>query len=336
MPPEAIGKTDVSEIEGVLRVTAPNAGPMTHRGTNSYIIGTSRECVIVDPGPAGRAHLAALKTHVGERRVEAILLTHWHPDHSALAAQAASMFDAPIFAGTGEGAAAAQALIRRGDRPAKDGKDVGRSTPASSESSTRPGDFLTTDEPRVLASDIADRPAYDVARRLSGGETLFLAGRGIEVVATPGHTADHLSFALGDSGLLLTGDHVMGWSTTVVIPPDGSMAAYRASLDRLLSRDDRMFLPGHGDAVVKPKTLLRAVIAHRGQREWMIRDILAERPAMIEDLVAQLYAGLDPTLKPAAAHSIRAHLVELFERGEIDGDDPVTRDGPFRLRAIRG
>ena len=123
----------------------------------------------------------------------------------------------------------------------------------------------------------------------------------------------------------------MGWSTSVVIPPDGSMAAYRASLDKLLRRNDRLILPGHGDAVLKPKTLLRAMIAHRGQREAMIRDSLAKGPASVDDLVAQLYASLDPGLKPAAAHSIRAHLVELSERGDLEGDDPVTSEGPFRL-----
>lgn len=331
MPPEAIGEADGLGIEGVLRVTAPNAGPMTYRGTNSYIVGTSRECIVFDPGPDDPAHLAALQEHVGERQVAAILLTHWHPDHTALAAKAARRFDAPIFAGAKRGAAAAgfgtSATAKDEAGEASRGLRSMASSPALS---IAPADTLQ-DEPNDSRLGGTDHSAYDVARLLSDGETLSLAGHLIEVVGTPGHTADHLSFALPDAGLLLTGDHVMGWSTSVVIPPDGSMAAYRASLDKLLRRNDRLFLPGHGDAVLKPKTLLRAMIAHRGQREAMIRDSLAKGPASVDDLVAQLYASLDPGLKPAAAHSIRAHLVELSERGDLEGDDPVTSEGPFRL-----
>jgi glyoxylase-like metal-dependent hydrolase (beta-lactamase superfamily II) len=135
-------------------------------------------------------------------------------------------------------------------------------------------------------------------------------------VATPGHTSNHLCFAFGDA--LLTGDHVMAWSTTVVVPPDGDMAAYMQSLNLLRERGDRIFYPAHGPAVTKPAQLVRGMIGHRMQRERQILRLLGEKPRDVPDIVANAYPGLDQRLVPAAGGSVLAHLVDLQRRGVVD------------------
>lgn len=144
----------------------------------------------------------------------------------------------------------------------------------------------------------------------------FDGGKALVAVATPGHTSNHLCFAYGDA--LLTGDHVMGWSTTVVVPPDGDMSDYMRSLDVLRRRGDRIFYPAHGPAVTKPARLVRGMIGHRMQRERQILRLLGERPRDIRDIVATAYPGLDQRLVPAAGGSVLAHLVDLQRRGFVD------------------
>jgi glyoxylase-like metal-dependent hydrolase (beta-lactamase superfamily II) len=136
-------------------------------------------------------------------------------------------------------------------------------------------------------------------------------------VATPGHTSNHLCFALEGTGVLFTGDHVMGWSTTVVIPPDGDMAAYMASLDKLRQRDDRIYYPAHGPAVTKPAQLVRGLIGHRMQREKQILRLVGEAPREIPEIVAKAYPTLDPRLTGAAGASVHAHLLDLEARGLV-------------------
>ena len=136
-------------------------------------------------------------------------------------------------------------------------------------------------------------------------------------MATPGHTSNHLCFALEESGALFTGDHVMGWSTTVVAPPDGDMAAYMASLDKLQARGDRVYYPAHGPAVHNPRQLVRGMIGHRRQRERQILKLLAHRPQAIAELVPQMYKGVDQRLWPAAGQSVKAHLLDLERRRAV-------------------
>jgi glyoxylase-like metal-dependent hydrolase (beta-lactamase superfamily II) len=158
---------------------------------------------------------------------------------------------------------------------------------------------------------------YAPDRILADGETVDGDGWCLEAVATPGHTSNHLCFAPAGSGVLFTGDHVMGWSTTVVSPPDGDMTAYMASLDRLLARDDRIYLPAHGPAVEKPHAHVRALIGHRRMRERQILGQLETGEGRIPAMVEVMYREIDPRLHPAAGRSVLAHLVDLERRGLV-------------------
>lgn len=171
---------------------------------------------------------------------------------------------------------------------------------------------LETVGPRADAAFDGD---YAPDRILADGEAIALDGGELIAVATPGHTSNHLCLAYGDA--LFTGDHVMGWSTTVVVPPDGDMAAYMASLEKLRRRDDRIFYPAHGPPVTNPRQYLRGLIGHRLQREKQILRLVGERPREIPDIVAAAYPGLDPRLTTAAGGSVHAHLLDLERRGLV-------------------
>ena len=171
---------------------------------------------------------------------------------------------------------------------------------------------LETVGPRA---DAAFDGAYAPARVLGDGEAIEVDGRPLTAVATPGHTSNHLCFSYGDA--LFTGDHVMGWSTTVVVPPDGDMAAYMASLDKLRSRDERIYYPAHGPAVTNPAQYVRHLMGHRMQRERQILKLVAKTPRAIPDIVANAYPGLDPRLVNAAGGSVYAHLLDLQRRGLV-------------------
>ena len=167
--------------------------------------------------------------------------------------------------------------------------------------------------PRADASFDGD---YRPDRVLGDGEAIMIDGEPLTAVATPGHTSNHLCFAYRD--VLFTGDHVMGWSTSVVVPPDGDMGDYMASLDKLRGRDDRIYFPAHGPAVLKPQQLVREMLGHRMQRERQILKRLAEGDRTVEQIVAAAYPGLDPRLVPAAGGSVAAHLLDLERRGMVE------------------
>jgi glyoxylase-like metal-dependent hydrolase (beta-lactamase superfamily II) len=164
---------------------------------------------------------------------------------------------------------------------------------------------------------------YAPDRIMAEGDTVSGPGWTLEAVATPGHTSNHLCYALPQANALFTGDHVMGWSTSVVVPPDGDMRAYLASLDKLLVRDDAIYFPAHGDPVTSPQRLVRGMIGHRKQREGQILRLLGERGQTVPEMVAQMYVGLDPRLTSAAGASVLAHLLDLDARGEVRADDDV-------------
>ena len=176
---------------------------------------------------------------------------------------------------------------------------------------------LETVGPRADAAFDGD---YAPSRVVEDGEAIEVDGQAITAVATPGHTSNHLCYSYGDA--LFTGDHVMGWSTTVVVPPDGDMAAYMASLDKLRQRNDRIYYPAHGPAVTNPGQYVRHLMGHRMQREKQILKLVGERPRDIPDIVANAYPGLDPRLVTAAGGSVYAHLLDLQRRGlvEQEGD----------------
>jgi glyoxylase-like metal-dependent hydrolase (beta-lactamase superfamily II) len=182
---------------------------------------------------------------------------------------------------------------------------------------------LTDDGPRADASFDAD---YRPDRVLVEGDRVSGAGWTLEAIATPGHTRNHLAFALPEVKALFSGDHVMGWSTSVVSPPDGDMTDYMASLEKLMGRDDRVFYPGHGLEIERPQRFVRGLLGHRRQREGQILRLLEEAPRTIPAMVEKMYAGIDPRLFPAAGRSVLAHLIDLQRRDKVDG----TEEGEWR------
>lgn len=278
--------TAVTMAPGVRRITAPNPGPFTFSGTNSYILGSGRVAV-VDPGPADASHLNALLAATADETVTHILVTHAHRDHSAGVAALAAATGARTYGFDRDSCVAVAA-------------------------------------PGAAPDFIADKGLPDGA--LVGGD-----GWEAEVIATPGHASDHLAFALRDSGLIFSGDHVMAWSTTVVAPPDGSMAAYMSSLDRLLARDEDTYLPGHGGPLNRAHDHVRALRAHRLEREAAIVACLAAGADTIPAIVAVVYPGLDPRLTAGASLSVLAHLEDLVARGRVVCDGPPGIAAGFRL-----
>ena len=279
----------VAVAPGILRVTANNPSPMTFKGTNSYVVGTAGRCFVVDPGPSDEGHFKALVDAVGERTVDAVLLTHTHSDHCALAMRLARHVSAPLLGAAGRRTSDGEAAINPLD-----------AAPA--------GDIV-----------------YD--RHLEDGETLSIGGGSVEVVATPGHASDHVAFALAEPNVLLSGDHVMAWSTPVVAPPDGDMGDYMASLEKLLSRPETQYLPGHGGPVERPTGFVRGLILHRRMREASILKRLEAGDETVAAIVVAIYPGLDPRLTGAAGLSVLAHLLDLEARGQIrqlTGQDGVS------------
>ncbi len=201
-------------------------------------------------------------------------------------------------------------------------------SPASRALKETTGASITGCAPLVLESigpraDASFDKQYAPDRVLADGEAIeFDGGKRLIAVATPGHTSNHLCFAFGEA--LFTGDHVMGWSTTVVVPPDGDMAAYMHSLDVLRRRGDRIYYPAHGPAVTKPAQLVRGMIGHRMQRERQILKLVGDKARDIPDIVANAYPGLDQRLVPAAGGSVLAHLLDLQKRGLVESGEGET------------
>ena len=290
---EALHGMAVPVAEGVQRVTAPNASPFTFHGTNTYIVGRNSVCVI-DPGPDNDAHFEALMAALEGREVTHIAVSHTHRDHSPLARRLKQKTGAAIVA---EGP-------HRPSRPLFEGE----LNPFAESADT---DFVP---------DIA----------LADGQTVDGNGWRLTAVHTPGHTANHTAFALEETGILFSADHVMAWATSIVAPPDGAMSDYMASLDRLLERDDRLYLPGHGGAVTAPQSFVRALRTHRRMRERAVLERIIKGDRRIADMVSVIYASTDPRLHGAAALSVLAHLEDLVEKGLIVTDGPPKLSGEYR------
>ena len=271
----------------VRRVLAANASPYTYTGTQTYVIGAGDEVAVIDPGPAGTGVAGHADTN-GAGHVEAILAAIGSARLVAIMCTHThrdhSPAAAPLKAATGAPIIGCAPLV------------------------------LEDDGPRA---DAAFDPTYAPDRILVDGERLSGAGWTIEAVATPGHTSNHLCYSLLESGALFTGDHVMAWSTSVVSPPDGDMAAYMQSLQKLHDRADRVLYPAHGPAVDNPRQLVRGMLGHRRQREAQILRLLGEAPQAIPQMVAAMYKGLDPRLTGAAGRSVLAHLIDLERQGRI-------------------
>jgi glyoxylase-like metal-dependent hydrolase (beta-lactamase superfamily II) len=276
----------------VTRIVAENPSPFTFRGTSSYIVG-ERNVVVIDPGPDGSAHRQALVSAIAGREVIAILVTHSHRDHVEGVEALKREIDVPVLA----------------------------ATPRQRAISPDDGVVLDAGRDRRFVPD----------RLLADGARIAIDGATLEAVATPGHASDHLAFALVEENSLFSGDHVMGWSTTVVAPPDGHMGAYLGSLRLLLKRQERWYYPGHGGAISNGPGFVRALLAHRLAREQAIVSQLAAGIETIPDLVARIYQGLAPALVPAAGASVLAHLEHLIEQGRVVADADLSPRSRFKL-----
>lgn len=281
-------------IPGVRRLLVDNPGPFTFKGTLTYIVGRG-QVAIIDPGPDDPAHVAALLDAVRGETVTHILVTHTHRDHSPAAARIKAATGARTFA----------------------------------EGPHRPARPLHVGEVHALegSGDRDFRP--DIA--LADGEVVSGPGWTIEAVTTPGHTANHMAFALKEANALFSGDHVMAWSTSVIAPPDGAMSDYMASLDKLTRRAETTYLPGHGGIIREAPRFVQSYIRHRHDREASILRRLGKGEADIPTLVRAIYIGLDPRLAKAAGLSVLAHLEDMVTRGVVMTDGVPSVSGTYRL-----
>lgn len=278
----------------VSRLTAPNPSPFTFHGTNTYLVG-SGALAVIDPGPENPDHIRAVLAAAEGRPISHIVVTHTHRDHSPGARLLKKCTGAEIV-GAGP------------HRPARP-LNVGEVNPLDAG-----GD----------ADHVADR-------ELREGDILEGDGWRLEAIETPGHTANHLAFALGD-GTLISGDHVMAWSTSIVAPPDGAMADYMASLDKLLARPETTYFPGHGGALEgNALCYVDALKAHRLGREAAVLARIEAGDETIPDMVAVIYRNVDPKLHGAAALSVLAHVEDLVARGIVQADGPPSLTARYRL-----
>jgi len=276
----------------IRRVVANNPGPFTFKGTGTYIVGRG-EVAVIDPGPDLPDHLAAILKAVEGERVTAIAVTHHHADHSPLAGPLKAATGAPIYG----------CAVR-------------------SHAEEDP------DAPRMEAGhDLAFAP--DIS--LCGGGEIAGPGWTLEAIPTPGHTSNHLCFALREENALFSGDHIMGWSTTVITPPDGDMTDYLDSLTRIRARNFDVLWPTHGPPIREVTPFIDAYVAHRQERLDQILLALSQGPSTIRDLVPKLYADVDVRLHPAAARSMLAGIIHLERGGDIEAGGPPGPDTVYRL-----
>ena len=263
---------------GLVRITAPNASPYTFTGTNSFLLGQQR-LALVDPGPDDPAHLAALRQAIAGRPVEAIILTHTHRDHSAAAARLGKEWGVPLWFG---GPHRLSRPLRRFER-----------------------------NPLVRSCDwdlVPDRTLVD-------GETLLAGDVTISVHATPGHCANHLAFGLGD--VLLSGDHVMGWNSTLVSVPDGSMADYLASLDMVIDLPQQLYVPAHGGPIENGPAFASALKAHRQKRNAQVVAAVQSGARSVGAIVRAIYPSQSFMVRRAAGLTIAAHVEYLQALGQL-------------------
>lgn len=285
------------ELEaGIRRVLAPNPSPMTFRGTNTYLVGT-QGIAVIDPGPDSRPHLDAILAALQPgQSITHIFVTHAHVDHSPLARALADATGAPILAFGDANAgrsAVMQDLAARGLAGGGEGID----------SNFHPD--------RVLAD----------------GEIVEGDGWALETIHTPGHFGNHLSFALGDA--CFCGDHVMGWASSLVSPPDGDLSDFMRSCHRLAKRDWRVFHAGHGAPITKPAERLAWLIEHRTMRETEILSALASGPARAFDLASRIYTETPTALMGAATRNVFAHLVDLVGKNQVKTQGPLESEAVF-------
>jgi glyoxylase-like metal-dependent hydrolase (beta-lactamase superfamily II) len=278
---------------GLRRVVARNPGPFTFHGTATFILGRG-EVVVIDPGPAEPSHVQALLDALDGETVSHILVTHTHRDHSPATRCLKRATGAPSYAYGPHGAGKLEQGVQ-----VEEGGDM---------------------------SFVPDHEVRD-------GDVIDAAGMSFECVYTPGHTSNHMCFAHRESGTLFTGDHVMGWNTTIVSPPDGDMGQYMASLDKLLRRDDRLYRPTHGPAISDPAGYVQACLSHREQRVEEVLHCLRDGVHRIHAMVPQIYRELPHRMRPAAARSVFATVLYLVELGRARCHGELAVDAHFEAIA---
>lgn len=279
-------------MPGVVRLVAENPGPFTFKGTNTYLVG-SKSLAVIDPGPADTRHHEAILEAAGGREITHIFVTHAHRDH----------VDGLYALKSATGAKSI---------------GFGRAQLSVPEALKSPSgkDFVDL----AFAPDVC---AHD-------GQVLEGEDWAIEAIHTPGHAPDHMCFALAGRGAIFSGDHVMSWNTTVIAPPEGNMAHYMASLDRLLKIDSELYLPGHGGKLEDARRSVKAFLLHRQWREQAILNAISSRQATVRDMVRLIYRDLDRSLLAAAGLSIMAHVEHLREQGAVTYSDPLWLDTPLK------
>ena len=317
-PPELSPGTVTSVADGIRRIVAPNPGIMTGPGTNSYLVGQD-QLAVIDPGPDDDAHLAAI-LDAGTDRIRWILVTHSHVDHSPLAVKLAAATGAPVvgFARSPSyrSAPAAPAAPSAG-LPAAAGSAHGHADPGASP---------------AKALDPHDT-TFDPDRRMTDGDRIELGNCILEAVYTPGHASNHLCFEVAGTGLLFSGDHVMSGSTVVIAPPDGDMAVYMESLEKVRARRPRRIAPGHGGMIDDPAAVLDSYLRHRRDRESQVLAALragGPEGTGVEMLVEAIYLDVPAALHPVARYSVWAHLRKLAAEGRAVAADAEDIGAPWR------
>jgi glyoxylase-like metal-dependent hydrolase (beta-lactamase superfamily II) len=290
-----IGTAETLE-PSIRRIVAPNPSPMTYRGTNTYIVGT-RDLAVIDPGPQDDAHLQSILQAVSEdQKITHIIVTHTHVDHSPLAAALSKATGAPVLAfgdATAGRSAAMTALAASGMVGGGEGID----THFKPDNTLEDGDFINGSDWQL------------------------------EVIHTPGHIGNHICLAWKD--LCFTADHVMGWASSLVSPPDGDLTDFMKSCAVLEDRDWRVFYPGHGAPVDEPTERLDWLIDHRLNREAAILDLLEEAPATAAELARAIYTETPPALLGAATRNVLAHLIDLVGQSEVSAIGALSEDAQF-------
>lgn len=264
----------------IVRVSAPNAGPYTFAGTNTFLIGDG-PVLVLDPGPDDTRHLAAVLAALGGRKVEAIVLTHTHRDHTGLVRRLQAATGAPIWSGGRHRASRRRRLLEI--------------------------------DPVARESDWQLTPY----RVLADGDRISAGGVELEVIATPGHCANHLAFGRVGTHWLLTGDHIMGWNSTLVPVPDGSMSDYLHSLDKVIGLPYQHYLPAHGGPIMDGPVFARALLGHREQRNAQVVEAVNAGATTLEQLRRRIYPTLSLPLQAAARMTLKAHVEYLADRGLI-------------------
>lgn len=311
----------------IRRVVARNPSKFTFTGTGTYIIGEShdRAVAVIDPGPDLPEHRDALLAAIGGARVGAIVITHCHSDHIGLAAWLKSETGAPLVAWKSHGStgeldnADDLKVMDELKPPPKTAEEIAKDREIARQAGLDPDDM---EQRETVDTDFVP----DVA--VADGEVVA-SGRGwtLRGVHTPGHTSNHMCVSLDEDGVLFTGDHVMGWSTTVVSPPDGDMRDYMESLRKVQGRHDRVLWPTHGNAITDADVFLVAYYEHRLGREAQVLACIGAGVNTVAPMVRQMYAAVVPELHIPAARSVLSHLTQLVQDGRLK----VAGGGPARL-----